>query len=142
MGTITKYQEILKTTNAIALATTVENIPNVRIVNFCRKPETPDILYFASDRSNRKVTEFAQNDNVAFTTIPSGDGICHIRSNKATVKKSTLAIDEMAPLFIAAIPGYGETLEAIGDTLDVFEIHVKEAIVISGFEEPDLIVFG
>lgn len=55
MSTINKYQEVLGNTNEIALATAVENIPNVRIVNFCCNPEQPNILYFASDRDNRKV---------------------------------------------------------------------------------------
>lgn len=140
MSATDDYQEILSGTTELALATAVDNIPNVRIVNFCFTPERPDILYFASDRDNRKVGEFARNNVVAFTSIPK-DGIPHVRSLKATVQKSARAIAEMAPLFIAAIPGYDETIEAIGDTLDVFEIHVKEAAVIAGFEEPGHVCF-
>lgn len=140
MSTIKKYQEVLGSTNEIALATSVENIPNVRIVNYCYNPEQPDILYFASDRSNQKVKEIAQNNVIAFTTIPS-EGIPHIRSIKATVQKSSYTINDMAQLFISAIAGYDETIAAIGDTLDVFEIKVSEAIIIEGFEEPDIITF-
>ena len=140
MSAIDDYQAILKNTNEIALATAVDNIPNVRIVNFCFMPERPDILYFASDRDNRKVSEFARNNAVTFTSIPK-DGIPHVRSLKATVQKSARTIAEMAPFFIAVIPGYDETIAAIGGSLDVFEIHVKEAVVIAGFEEPGHVRF-
>lgn len=140
MNTIDKYREILGNTDKIALATAADNIPSVRIVNFCCKPEQPDILYFASDRDNRKVTEFARNNNIAFTSVPS-EGIPHVRSIKATVQKSRYTINDMAQLFISSIPGYDETIAAIGDTLDVFEIHVSEAMIIAGFEEPDFITF-
>ena len=142
MSAIQKYDEVIKSTNEIALATSVDSIPNVRIVNFCYKPEQPNILYFASDRDNRKVIEFRENSRVAFTTIPlSPDSIPHIRSNNAVVQKSMFSIDDVKDLFINSVPGYDETLAAIGETLDVFEIHVKEAIVITGFEEPDFITF-
>nr|WP_320127961.1 hypothetical protein [uncultured Sphaerochaeta sp.] len=57
------------------------------------------------------------------------------------MQKSKHTIDDVAHLFISAIPGYDETIAAIGDRLDIFEIHVSEAMVISGFEEPDLIIF-
>ncbi len=140
MSTIKKYQEVLGSTNEIALATSVENIPNVRIVNYCYNSEQPDILYFASDRSNQKVKEFARNNTIAFTSIPS-EGIPHIRSIKATVQKSNYTINDMAQLFISSIPGYDETIAAIGDTLDVFEIKVIQAIIIEGFEEPNIITF-
>lgn len=140
MRTMKKYQEVLGSTNEIALATSVDNIPNVRIVNYCYNPEQPDILYFASDRSNQKVKEFDRNNRIAFTSIPS-EGIPHIRSIKAAVQKSSNTINDMAQLFISAIPGYEETIAAIGDTLDVFEIRVSEALIIEGFEEPDVITF-
>jgi uncharacterized pyridoxamine 5'-phosphate oxidase family protein len=140
MSVINKYKDVLGNTNEIALATSVENIPNVRIVNFFCNPERPHILYFAADRTNRKVQEFAQNNIIAFTSIPA-DGIAHVRSIKATVKKSKQTINEVAQSFISAIPGYDETIKAIGDMLDVFEIHVNEAIIVTGFEEPDFITF-
>lgn len=49
--------EILSKTNKIALATSVNGVPNVRIVNFCFENEKPELLYFASDRENHKVAE-------------------------------------------------------------------------------------
>ncbi|MDR2891723.1 MAG: pyridoxamine 5'-phosphate oxidase family protein [Deltaproteobacteria bacterium] len=140
MDSISKYKTILGNTNTIALATSVMNNPNVRIVNFYFNQKQPNILYFASDRKNCKVEEFTRNNIIAFTSIPN-EGIHHVRSVKATVQKSKQTINDMAQSFISAIPGYDETINAIGDTLDVFEIHISEAMVISDFEKPTFIKF-
>jgi hypothetical protein len=93
-----------------------------------------------SDRENQKVTEFGKNSNVAFTSIPD-DGIRHVRSRNAVVRKSQCSMDEIKELFIANIPGYDQTIEAIGTSLDVCEIHVKEATVTTGLEAPDRVTF-
>lgn len=135
------YREILGKTNEIALATAVNNIPHVRIVNFCFRAERPDVLYFSSDRENDKVREFSQNDVVAFTSVPR-QGVAHVRSTRAAVRRSAYGINDLAGLFMTAIPGYDETITAIGDRLDVFEVHVSEAKVVGGLEEPELVTFN
>ncbi|MDR1163910.1 MAG: pyridoxamine 5'-phosphate oxidase family protein [Candidatus Accumulibacter sp.] len=140
MNMIEEYKEILGKTNEIALATSVHDVPNVRIVSFCLDPERPDVLLFATDRENRKVVEFAQNRRVAFTSIPHG-GIAHVRSVQAVVEKSAYSLKDVERLFVSTIPDYAETIAAIGDTLDVFEIHVREATIVTGYEKPDSIVF-
>ena len=141
MSDISNYLEILGKTNEIALATAVNNIPNVRIVNFCFNADRPDILYFASDITNNKILEFEQNNVIAFTTVPADGGIPHVRSIRAAVEKSGRTMEEMAQLFISTISGYDEAIAAIGDALTVFEIHVKEAVIITGFEEPGFVTF-
>jgi uncharacterized pyridoxamine 5'-phosphate oxidase family protein len=140
MKSVENYLEVLAKANSLALATSVDNIPNVRIVNFCFKKEEPAILYFTSHRENQKVTEFGKNNNVAFTSI-SGDGVSHVRSRKAVVRKSRYSLDEIKELFIENIPGYDHFIEAIGKSLDVFEIHVKEAAVTTGSKAPDTVTF-
>jgi hypothetical protein len=50
-------------------------------------------------------------------------------------------MNEIKELFIANIPGYDQTIEAIGTSLDVFEIHIKEAAVTTGLEAPDMVTF-
>ena len=135
-----KFREILENDKEIALATSVGNVPNVRIVNVCFKPGQPGVLLFMSSRGNQKVEEFAQNDAVAFTSIPK-EGIAHVRSVRAAVRKSAFTLKDVEQLFVSAIPGYGETIAAIGDTLDVFEIHVTRAMIITGFGEPEWVEF-
>lgn len=138
----TEFYHTLDKTNEIALATAVADIPNVRIVNFCYDASKPGILYFATDRENQKVAEFALNPNVAFTTVPTdGASVPHARSNHAVVHKSQHTIEEIRELFIQKIPGYDETLSAIGDKLDVFEIHMKDAFVIVDYETAGPVTF-
>ncbi|MDR2522638.1 MAG: pyridoxamine 5'-phosphate oxidase family protein [Synergistaceae bacterium] len=135
-----KFLEILEGDKEIALATSVGNVPNVRIVNVCCKPGQPGVLLFMSSRDNHKVEEFAQNDTVAFTSVPK-EGIAHVRSVRAVVRKSALTLKDVEQLFVSAIPDYGETIAAIGDTLDVFEIRVTKTMIITGFGEPEWVEF-
>ena len=68
----------------IALATSVDNIPNVRIVNFYFDP-AENILYFSSFEGNDKIKEMNSNPYVAFTTIPHS-GNEHVKA-KGMAKK-------------------------------------------------------
>ncbi|MDR3346660.1 MAG: pyridoxamine 5'-phosphate oxidase family protein [Campylobacteraceae bacterium] len=140
MSNLSKYLEVLKQTTQIALATSTGDIPNVRIVNFIYQPQSPELLYFASDRTSPKIIEFGKNNNVAFTTVPS-ENAAYIRSNNAVIQKSKLSIDDVKELFIARIAGYDEALAAVGAALDVFEVRIKEATLVSGYGEPDKISF-
>ncbi len=137
-----KYQEIIQKAFAIALATSVDSKANVRCVSTCFDPARPGVIYFSTNRNMPKVTEFAKNHEVAFTTIPlPADGHIHVRSQKATVQKSDFTIDELKDMFIKQIPGFEKTLEMAGKFLDVYEIHVKEAVVVLGPMQTGTVTF-
>ena len=127
----TEYERILSAATEIALATSVGGVPNVRIVNFCQDPKCPGAIYFSTDRSN---------DRIAFTTIPR-DGTAHVRTRDATVRRSGRSIGDMKALFLEQVPGFEEALEAIGDALDVYEIRIREAVVVTGFDAPGRVKF-
>lgn len=110
----------------IALATSVDNIPNVRIVNFYFDP-AENILYFSSFEGNDKIKEINSNPYVAFTTIPHS-GNEHVKA-KGMVKKSSKTIFDVAEQFIAKIPGYKDTIEYAGESLILFEVRFDTAIV-------------
>ena len=110
----------------IALATSVDNIPNVRIVNFYFDP-AENILYFSSFEGNDKIKEMNSNPYVAFTTIPHS-GNEHVKA-KGMVKKSSKTIFDVAEQFIAKIPGYKDTIEFAGESLILFEVRFDTAIV-------------
>ena len=110
----------------IALATSVDNIPNVRIVNFYFEP-AENILYFSSFEGNDKIKEINSNPYVAFTTIPHS-GNEHVKA-KGIVKKSSKTIFDVAEQFIAKIPGYKDTIEYAGESLILFEVRFDTAIV-------------
>ncbi|WOO37057.1 pyridoxamine 5'-phosphate oxidase family protein [Anaerocolumna sp. AGMB13020] len=137
-----KYQEIVQKAYSIALATAIDNKANIRCVSSCFDPVRPSVIYFSTNRNMPKVTEFARNNEVAFTTVPApADGHIHVRSQKATVHKSDFTIDELKDMFITQIPGFERTLEMAGRFLDVYEIHVKEAIVVLGPMQTGTVTF-
>ena len=110
----------------IALATSVDNIPNVRIVNFYFDP-AENILYFSSFEGNDKIKEMNSNPYVAFTTIPHS-GNEHVKA-KGMAKKSSKTIFDVAEQFIAKIPGYKDTIEYAGESLILFEVRFDTAMV-------------
>ena len=56
MNTKTEFLRIMVEQTEMALATSVNNVPNVRIVNFYFDP-CENILYFSSFKDNDKVKE-------------------------------------------------------------------------------------
>ena len=65
MNTKTEFLRIMAEQKEIALATSVNNIPNVRIVNFYFDP-SENILYFSSFKDNDKVKEIEENPSITF----------------------------------------------------------------------------
>ena len=126
MNIKTEFLKIMAEQTEIALATSVDNIPNVRIVNFYFEP-AENILYFSSFEGNDKIKEMNSNPYVAFTTIPHS-GNEHVKA-KGMVKKSSKTIFDVAERFIAKIPAYKDTIEYAGESLILFEVRFDTAIV-------------
>ena len=110
----------------IALATSVNNVPNVRIVNYYFD-SNENILYFSSFKGNDKIKEIESNSHVVFTTIPHS-GNEYVKA-KGTVKQSSKTIFDVADQFIAKIPDYKNTIEFAGKSLILFELKFDTAIV-------------
>ena len=126
MNIKTEFLKIMAEQTEIALATSVDNIPNVRIVNFYFEP-AENILYFSSFKGNDKIKEINSNPYVAFTTIPHS-GNEHVKA-KGMAKKSSKTIFDVAEQFIAKIPGYKDTIEYGGESLILFEVRFETVIV-------------
>ena len=126
MNTKAEFLKIMSEQTEIALATSVNNVPNVRIVNFYFDPDE-NILYFSSFKENDKVKEIEANPHVAFTTIPHS-GNEHVKA-KGIVQKSSKTIFDVAEQFIAKVPNYKNTIEHAGESLVLFEIKFDTAVV-------------
>lgn len=126
MNTKAEFLKIMSEQTEIALATSVNNVPNVRIVNFYFYPEE-NALYFSSFKENDKVKEIEANPHVAFTTIPHS-GNEHVKA-KGIVQKSSKTIFDVAEQFIAKVPNYKNTIEHAGESLVLFEIKFDTAVV-------------
>ncbi|WP_315119720.1 pyridoxamine 5'-phosphate oxidase family protein [uncultured Clostridium sp.] len=129
-----EFNRIMVEQSEIALATCVDNIPNVRIVNFYYDTKKKGIVYFSTFKDNSKVEEFSKNNVVAFTTVPS-KGNEHVRVTGAMIQKSDLTIYDLKDGFVKKIPDYEMTIEQAGSQLALYEIHFKEATVTIDFSQ-------
>ena len=126
MNTKTEFLRIMAEQTEISLATSVNNVPNVRIVNFYFDP-CENILYFSSFKDNDKVKEIEGNPSIAFTTIPH-TGNQHVKA-KGLAKRSSKTVVDMAEHFIAKVPDYKKTIDYAGELLILFEVRFDTAIV-------------
>ena len=126
MKTKAEFLRIMAAQTEMALATSVDNVPNVRIVNFYFSPDS-NILYFATYKGNDKVKEIAANERIAFSTIPCG-GNEHVKA-KGIAAKSKLTIFDLAEKFVEKIPDYQNTIDAAGKSLALYEIKFDTAVV-------------
>lgn len=139
MDFLKEFNRIMEEQSEIALATCVDNIPNVRIVNFYYDTKNKGVIYFSTFGDNVKIEEFARNGIVAFTSIPH-EGNEHVRVVGATVQKSEITIYDLKEAFIKKIPDYEMTIEQVGNQLILFEVRFKQADVIIDFTQSETIV--
>ena len=122
-----EFERIMREQREIALATTTDGLPHVRIVNFYYASEERRVD-FATFKDNEKVVEIAANPNIAFTTVPHNGTNEHVRASGRAVKSARTVYD-LAALFAAKIPRYQETIDAVGGDLILYEIAVAMAVV-------------
>lgn len=69
MSAIEEYTRILNSQPYMALATSVEGVPNVRVVDYFPDLYQPNVLYIRTNQDKPKVAEFQKNPRVSFATI-------------------------------------------------------------------------
>ena len=129
MGTQEEFIQVLQNTKLIALASSFDDAPNVRILDFYFNPQTKTLVFPTSSKSS-KVNEFEQNNKVAFTTIPAGPGPV-IRVKNATVQKSSVSIDDIKDTLIQKREGFDKLLMGLGDSVVMYEVSFNEAVMSS-----------
>lgn len=132
-----EFERMMGMQTEIALATSVNGQPNIRIVNFYYECDQK-VIYFSSFADNQKVSEFEQNPNVAFTTIPK-NGEEHVRVKNSILQKSTVAVEEIKDKFLTKMPEYIMSIPNVIPALVLFEITFEEADVVLDFEHMDTI---
>ena len=87
-----EFLRMINECDEIALATSIHDVPNVRIVNYYYDQDN-NIMYFATYKGREKISEFWKNNKVAFTTIPMKKGVReqvrargHVRESEKTIK--------------------------------------------------------
>ena len=119
--------EVMKNTSLIALASSVEDLPNVRILDIFFD-EKQNVVVFPTSALSPKVKEFEANDTVAFTTIPQGPGPV-VRVQNATVSKRDWSVDEIKDTLIAHRPGFEMMLKGFGENVVVYEVSFTKALI-------------
>lgn len=140
MNLIKEFDRIMTEQEIIALATSTDNKPNVRVVNFYYDPKQQGIIFFSTFKDNKKVSEFAENSKVAFTTVPK-EGNEHVRVFGGEVRRSSLTVYDLKEAFAEKIPDYAGTVEQAGEMLDLYEIHFDRADVVIDMENSGSVTF-
>ena len=112
----------------IALATSIYDFPNVRIVNYYYD-EKNNVMYFATYTGREKISEFWKNNNVSFTTIPMNRGKReHIRA-RGHVRESEKSILDLREEFSNKMADFAEIIDKYSKDLKVYEIRFSEVTV-------------
>ena len=112
----------------IALATSIHDFPNVRIVNYYYD-EKNNVMYFATYIGREKISEFWKNNNVSFTTIPMNRGKReHIRA-RGHVRESKKSILDLREEFSNKMADFAEIIDKYSNDLKVYEIRFSEVTV-------------
>ena len=118
---INEYEEI-------ALATSIHDFPNVRIVNYYYD-EKNNVMYFATYTGREKISEFWKNNNISFTTIPMNRGKReHIRA-RGHVRESEKSILDLREEFSNKMADFAEIIDKYSKDLKVYEIRFSEVTV-------------
>ena len=140
MDFLKEFEKIMESTATFALATSVDNAPNVRIITFYYDASNNGVIYFPTFQRSPKTVEIAQNNKAAFTTIPDGTlGI--VRVKNAIVQKSTLTVHDIADGITKKYPGFAATVANAGPMMEVYEMHFTEAEVTVSYGNMGTVTF-
>jgi len=123
-----EFLRMINECEEIALATSIHDFPNVRIVNYYYD-EKNNVMYFATYTGREKISEFWKNNNVSFTTIPMNRGKReHIRA-RGHVRESEKSILDLREEFSNKMVDFAEIIDKYSKDLKVYEIKFSEVTV-------------
>lgn len=123
-----EFLRMINECEEIALATSIHDFPNVRIVNYYYD-EKNNVMYFATYTGREKISEFWKNNNVSFTTIPMNRAKReHIRA-RGHVRESKKSILDLRTEFSNKMADFAEIIDKYSKDLKVYEIRFSEVTV-------------
>ena len=136
-----QFETVMSESVNMALATSVEDKPNVRIVTFAYDESKAGRLFFTTFKGNQKTKEFQQNPNVACMPLPmEAESDVQVRIF-GTVRKSDVTMDEVIEIIAKKFPGDADTIKNGGDMMDIYEVCFEEAHITVGMTEAQLLTF-
>ncbi|AVK64146.1 pyridoxamine 5'-phosphate oxidase [Lactobacillus sp. CBA3606] len=135
---ISALQQVVKTSNKIALSTALDHQADVKIVNFIWLAEQPDRLFFSSVKDSSALAIYAQNPDLAFISVPKDGtpGNPYMRAQHVQLRPSKKTMTELLPSYLATVPNYQKVWDLIGSKLVVFELVLKDVYVDPGLGQP------
>ncbi|MDD7795344.1 pyridoxamine 5'-phosphate oxidase family protein [Clostridium sp. 'White wine YQ'] len=131
MDFLKEFNRLMEESKNIALATSKDNLPNVRILSYSYDAQNQGVIYFLTFKGTQKTIELEKNKKVSFTTIPDGTSEV-IRVADATVNKCEGDVDKIKSIIIKKFPEQEGLISSSGHILDFYEIKFNEANVILG----------
>ncbi len=119
------FEKEMANAESIALATSVDNQPSVRIVSFLWDNGK---LYFTSFQGSPKNAQIEANINVAFTTADAS-----IRVIEAQCKLADITVHDLRDKFVVKFPQMASAFDMAIDQMVLFEVSFKKAKVTLGF---------
>ena len=133
---ISLLKEVTKTTNKMALSLSVDNMANVKIVNFVWFEDQPNTLFFSSVKGTVGTAEYDKAQSVAFISIPNSDmiGNPYIRSQNVSIQHSDKTMKELLTKYLETVPNYQKVWDLIGSKLQVFELQLDDVYIDPGLD--------
>lgn len=131
MDFLKEFNRLMEESKNIALATSKDNLPNVRILSYSYDAQNKGVAYFLTFKGTQKTTELEGNNKVSFTTIPDETREV-IRVADATVNKCEGNLDKIKSIITKKFPEQEGMISNSGHILDFYEIRFNEANVILG----------
>ena len=123
-----EFLRMINECEEIALATSIHDFPNVRIVNYYYD-EKNNVMYFATYTGREKISEFWKNNNISFTTIPvNRQKREHIRA-RGHVRESEKSILDLREEFSNKMADFAEIIDKYSNDLKVYKIRFSEVTV-------------
>lgn len=133
------FDTVMETTINMALATSVNDRPNVRVVTYGYDPRDPKVVYFTTFKGNQKIEEFEQNERVTLMPLPENpESPAQIRIF-GTVQKAEKSLDDVAELILKKAPFFAETLTQ-REFLETYEVVFDEAAVTIGMQDAQTLI--
>lgn len=129
------FEETMESTVNMALATSVDGNPNVRVVTFAYDKKYAGKLFFTTFGENQKVKDMAINPRVACIPLPENPASGVQVRIFGTAKESTISIGEVTSLITKKYPDGAATIKEGGEMMKVYEVDFSRVYVTIGVSE-------
>ena len=136
-----QFNKVMSESVNMALATSMGDKPNVRIITFAYDEKKEGRVFFTTFKGNQKIKEFEKNSQVACMPLPKEVETDEQVRFFGTVRESDISMDEIVSMISKKYPEGADTISQGGDMMGIYEICFKEAFVTICMNEAQKLVF-